>query len=81
MTTQSPDTQPGNYYVSLIRDKKTALLAGPFVNNHAAALAMVQQAKDAAYEADPMTWWDAIGTARMPLDYTVPGKLNAMLGL
>src|SRR3546814_7308723 len=50
--TQTPDTKPGNYYVSIVRGKDHRLLAGPFVNNHAGALAMVDAARDLAHEID-----------------------------
>src|SRR3546814_14060405 len=58
--TQTPDTKPGNYYVSIVRGKDHRLLAGPFVNNHAGALAMVDAARDLAPEIDPRTCFHAV---------------------
>lgn len=37
-TTQQPDLSPGNYYVSVRDGERMNVLAGPFVNDHAAAL-------------------------------------------
>src|SRR3546814_10851152 len=79
--TQTPDTKPGNYYVSIVRGKDHRLLAGPFVNNHAGALAMVDAARDLAHEIDPRTCFDAFGTCRVDGYYDKPGILNAQLGL
>src|SRR3546814_14862621 len=79
--TQTPDTKPGNYYVSIVRGKDHRLLAGPFVNNHAGALAMVDAARDLANEIDPRTCFDAFGTCRADGYYDKPGILNAPLGL
>lgn len=82
--TQTPDTKPGAYYVSMTDGDRTALLAGPFMNDHAGALAMVEQARNKAYEADPRTHWYSFGTCRLPADDSIPakpGKLNAELGL
>lgn len=79
--TQTPDTQPGHYYVSMIDGPRTALLAGPFKNDHPAALALVDRAAKLAAEVDPKAHFYAFGTARMPDDYTKPGVLNAALGV
>ena len=81
-----PDTQPGLYYVTVqrtVRDGvKTGWLAGP-LDSHAAVLALVEQVRDLAYQADPATHWDQFGTARLRLDNpNAPvGVLNAALGL
>jgi len=79
------DTAPGNYYVSVVdhikRPNRTGLLAGPFVDDHAAALAMVDRARAAAYEHDKWAWFYAFGTVRMPKTYTRLGLLNKELGL
>jgi hypothetical protein len=77
---QQPDTEPGNYYVSIIRDGRVGLLAGPF-RKHADALAMVDQARTEAEKADPRAAFDSFGTVRLADDYTKPGVLNARLGL
>lgn len=75
---QQPDTAPGNYYVSVI-DPDTGrfgLLLGPFKNDHAAALAMVDKVRAKACDLDPRAYWYAFGTCRLPEDYEEPGRLN-----
>lgn len=82
----TPDTRPGNYYVSVRRDSgepRYVLLAGPWPT-HAEALAMVDRVTAIACELDPRAHWYAFGTARLPDDDSVPiraGKLNHQLGL
>jgi hypothetical protein len=56
-------------------------LAGPFRDDHAAALALVDRCRDLAVEYDPTTWFDAFGTARTPYRYDRPGAFNDKLGL
>jgi hypothetical protein len=53
-----------------------ALLAGPFPNDHATALALVDRARIEAEKVDPRAVWYAYGTARFPETFTEPGKLN-----
>lgn len=73
---QQPDTKPGYYYVSVIRDNgDTRLLAGPYPNNHAAALADVERAKHIAQDIDQKAVWYAFGTCRSDDDLG-PGILN-----
>ncbi|HEY6020838.1 MAG TPA: hypothetical protein VIY48_13350 [Candidatus Paceibacterota bacterium] len=84
ISSQQPDTKPGEYYVSVIDGKRTALLLGPFTNDHAAALAMVDRVRAKAEEIDPRAVWYSFGTVRLPSDDSVPiraGKLNAQFGL
>ena len=50
---QAPDNQPGNYYVSVIDGKRVGRLLGPFENDHAGALAMVDKVRVKAEELDP----------------------------
>jgi len=73
-----PDTKRGNYYVSAINDAgKVALLAGPYLNDHAAALAAVGEYKAKAMDVDPRAPWYAYGTCRLPLDVAAPkGRLS-----
>ena len=85
---QEPDTKPGHYFVSCIvgrpGGRRVALLAGPFVNDHARALSMVEPARTAAGAADPRAIWYAFGTARLDADHPRadrPGVLNAALGI
>jgi hypothetical protein len=75
------DRAPGNYYVSVVDGPRMGLLAGPFPNDHEAALAMVERAREAAQKADPWSHFYAFGTVRMAPDYTKPGRLNRELGL
>lgn len=79
--TQTPDTKPGNYYVTAINGKSTAWLAGPFRDGHRAALNMVAAAKKIAQEVDPRAFWYAYGTARTDYSYDRAGVLNERLGL
>ena len=84
---QAPDTKPGAYFVTCVdpaRPSTYARLAGPFIDNHAAALALVDRARAEAERADPRAVWYAFGTCRVDLDHpqaTRPGVLNAALGL
>lgn len=75
--TQVPDTKPGNYYVTAISGEKVAWLLGPFVNDHGAALGMVDAARAKACDIDPRAHWYSFGTARAEHDF--PGKLNGLL--
>lgn len=76
-----PHTEPRDFYVSLIRGSRTALLAGPFAS-HTEALAMVRAAADEAERADARSFWDAHGTCSLPRDAGNPmGKLNERLGV
>lgn len=80
---QQPDTKPGNYYVTARRENGDAvLLAGPFRDDHAAALAMVPRASRAAIDSgDPRAPWYAYGTARTDRSYVRNGILNDRLGI
>src|SRR5690606_6507174 len=64
---QLPDSQPGAYYVSAVDAGRVALLAGPYVNDHAAALAMVEAARALAIELNDRAWWYAYGTVRVAI--------------
>lgn len=70
------------YYVTMMRDgeKRVARLAGPF-DTHDEAKAMVDKAREKAYEADPRAFWDAFGTSSVVSDNHVPGVLNDVLGV
>ena len=80
-SSQAPDTKPGNYYVTAIDAGKTYPMAGPFVNDHAAALAAVRAVREAACNIDGRACFMAWGTVRTPDTYTKPGRLNAVLGM
>ncbi len=76
---QAPDTKEGNYYVSVVDGPQHALLLGPFCNDHAKALSLVEKARDEAVRIDRKAWFYGFGTCRLPLDYDKPGKLNYLL--
>ena len=79
--TQTPDTKSGNYYVTAIDGKRHAVLAGPFRDNHQAALDTVDAAKRLAQDLDPKAVFYSFGTARTDYAYHRPGVLNERLGL
>lgn len=84
MNEQQPDTKPGAYYVTMIDGARVAFLAGPFINDHAGALAMVDEARRVAHEVDPRAHWYAFGTSRKSLwgnPEQRAGVLNGRLGL
>lgn len=69
------------YYVSMLRGRRVAYLAGP-LPSHAAALALVEAARRAANRADPWSAFDAFGTCSMEEGPANPvGVLNAALGV
>lgn len=62
-----------------IRDgKQVAYLAGPYKDDHAAALAAVTRAREVANRVDPFSEFDAFGTARA--DFDRPGTINHLMG-
>lgn len=76
-----PRTDILDYYVSIVRDRRTGLLAGPFAT-HTEALATVSAAREEACNVDPRAWWDAFGTCSLPRDLANPnGTLNQRLGV
>lgn len=76
-----PHTEPRDYYVSLRRGSRYALLCGPFAS-HTEALAWVKPATDEAERVDPRACWDLHGTCSLPRSAgNVVGKLNAALGV
>lgn len=75
---QAPDARPGFYYVSVVRDANDyRLLRGPFVNDHAGALAAVDAARYRAYDLDPRAYFYAYGTCRLDND-AGPGILDKL---
>lgn len=76
-----PRTDILDYYVSIVRDKRRGLLAGPFAT-HTEALANVSAATAAASDVDPQAWFDLFGTCSLPRDLANPmGTLNERLGV
>ena len=81
---QTPDTKPGEYYVSVIDGPRAGRLLGPFTNDHQAALDMVNKVRDKAIEMDPRAHFYAFGTCRLDGNDKVPiraGVLNRFFGL
>lgn len=74
---QEPDNKPGWYYVSMIDGARVARLAGPYVNDHAGALAAVETARAIAEQLDPRACWYAFGTCSADADLG-PGVLNRL---
>lgn len=69
---QAPDTKPGAYYVSVRRGAtEWRPLVGPFINDHAKALSLVDAAQAKATDLDPKACWYYFGTARIDIE---PGK-------
>lgn len=69
-----------DYYVSMIRDRRYALLAGPFAT-HEEALAMVIPVKREAHRLDQWTDFDSFGTCSKPRDpRNKDGWLNVWVG-
>ena len=84
MNAQIADTRPGEYYVSVVDGGRSALVLGPFTNDHAGAIAMVEQARIKAEGLDPRAVWYSFGTCRLPGNDSVPiraGSLNKYFGL
>lgn len=75
---QAPDSKPGSYYVSVRKDNGDwRPLLGPFVDNHAAALAWVDKAQAKALDMDPRASWYSYGTVRLEPGAAAPaGILN-----
>lgn len=67
------------FFVSLQRGKRTALLAGPF-SSQGEAEGHVEAAVRIANEVDPWSWFDSFGTMSMePCGFK--GLFNHRLGL
>jgi hypothetical protein len=76
-----PRTDVLDYYVSLRRGDRTALLAGPFAT-HTEALAMVDRAVLVANLVDAWSSFDPYVTVSLPRSASNPiGKLNERLGI
>ncbi len=76
-----PHTDVRDYYVTMVRGKRVAWLAGPF-GTHTEALTRVDDAKREACRLDAWADFDAFGTSSLPRDPRNPkGKLNSHLGI
>lgn len=79
-TQQQPDSKPGMYFVTAVKGSQWIPLVGPFENDHAAALAMVEPARKKAEEIDAKAVWYAYGTMRADADTPqakLVGRLNS----
>lgn len=79
---QEPDTQPGNYYVSTCNDSGAFwLMLGPFPDDHAAALAAVENVRafTCQHDSTGRAHFMAFGTVRMAHEVTRPGNCNQYL--
>ncbi len=63
---QQPDDQPGDYFISAIDGHRHALVSGPYVNDHAAALRDVAECRQLLEDVDPKASFYAFGTCRLP---------------
>jgi len=69
-----------DYYVSMIRGKKYALMAGPFAT-HNEALYWVGPVKKEASRLDPFCDFDLFGTCSKPVNHdNKMGWLNVYIG-
>lgn len=79
---QAPDRQSGAYYVSVVDGTRYSLALGPFIDDHAGALAMVDEVRNKATELDSRAWFYAYGTCRTPKDGDLrAGTLNDLFGM
>jgi hypothetical protein len=78
MSGEQPEA-PRFFYVSMIRGKRVAILAGP-LTTHDEALGYVESARKLASKIDPWTDFDLFGTCSRPVA-DITGALNARLGL
>lgn len=70
--------------MSVQRGTDYRLLAGPFINDHAAALARVDDVRKVAERLDAKAAWYAFGTCRLdvgPSERPPAGILNSQCGV
>ena len=74
---QVPDTQPGPYYISVMKNSGDCrALSGPY-EKHADALALVDKARRISEQMDDRAIWYAFGTLRIKdTSCTDPGILQ-----
>ena len=73
---QEPETATGDYFVSARDEVRFALVSGPYVNDHAAALGDLSECKRLVEEVDPKAVFYAFGTCRLSLESGVIGFLQ-----
>lgn len=71
----SPDTQPGDYFVSLADAGRYGLLLGPYPT-HAEALERVELGRRLTEDFDSFAHFYSFGTCRLVKDSGVTGTLN-----
>lgn len=77
---QTPDTKPGDYYVSVIEGGRTALALGPYRDDHAAALARVDEVRRYCVGYGGRVAFASFGTCRLDAaDENPAGRLNDVL--
>lgn len=62
---QHPNTKLGDYFVSALDGKRFALVSGPYVNDHAAAISDINECRSLVEEIDPRAVFYAFGTCRL----------------
>ena len=67
------------HFVTIIRDSKVGVLAGPFEERKLAE-SYIDRARDEAIKVDPMAHFDSLGVSLIP-GRGHPGVLNERLGL
>lgn len=77
MSDQEVDNRPGFYYVSAIEGARAGVVRGPFINDHAGALAAVEEAREETERHDARASWYAFGTCRSQIDLG-PGWLDSL---
>lgn len=76
---EQPDTAGGNYYITVRRENGDfRCLAGPYRDNHAAALAAKDKVASLAINLDPKAAFYSFGTIRTDYSYAEPGILNRL---
>jgi hypothetical protein len=73
---QVPDNEPGDYFVSAQDDGRFWLVSGPYVNDHAAALADVETCRSLCESHDSRAVWMAFGTCRLAVNSGTLGILQ-----
>ena len=64
---QQPDDEPGDYFVSARDGERFALVSGPYVNDHAAALRDVAECRRLVQTLDQWAAFYSFGTSRLRL--------------
>ena len=72
---QEPDSQPGDYFVSVLDGGRLGLASGPYAD-HRAALNAVESCRRKCEELDPFTVFCAFGTVRFPVGCGHVGALQ-----